>query len=316
MIPVAVFTYNRPDHAKSVLESLSSCERLDECGVYIFCDGPKTGGRELDVATSRDVVHALAPKLNARIIKRPTNLGLARSIVTGVTELCEEYGRVIVLEDDHIVSPDFLDYMIQALNRYQNTENVYQVSGYMFDVDHPDTPDAFFLPLTTTWGWATWDRAWGIFDWHASGSRERLADLNQRRIFDLDDSYPYYEMLQRKLLNRNDSWGILWWWAVFNVGGLVLHPRKSLVWQGGLDGSGTHSGHADLSQDARERFLQPRLSHSLKFPESVVSDEDAFARIKVFLRGQQVSRAHSIISKVRAPFTKILERFHGIKKLP
>lgn len=282
--PVAVFAYNRPEHVAAALDSLARCARLAECRVHVFCDGPKGPEGAAAVEATRRVVRERVRGLGAEVIERDANLGLARSIVTAVTDLCDRYGRVIVVEDDFVLAPDFLDYMLRALDRYEGAENVFQVSGFMFPVAHPDTPDAFFLPLATTWGWATWARAWKAFDWNAAGAAEALRDPETRARFDLGGAYPYAAMLEDRLGGRNDSWGILWWWAVFQAGGLVLHPRRSLVWVGGMDGTGTHSGTGDrMGQPAVERFREPALGGAPRFPERVAPDPEAFGRVSGFL---------------------------------
>lgn len=306
--PIALFTYNRPQHTQLVLETLAACARLDECQLYIYCDGAKSEQQAAGVAASRQVVHEWAPRLNAEVRERNENLGLARSIVGGVTELCSEYGRVIVLEDDFALSPDFVDYMLQGLDLYEQVPEVYQISGYMFPVAHPSAPDAFFLPLTTTWGWATWERAWRSFDWQATGSSELFSNLGTRWSFDLDGSYPYSSMLAQRLAGLNDSWGILWWWAVFNKRGLVVHPRESLVWVGGFDGSGTHCGDAiDANQQPAANFGQPRLPASFKLPQELQADEAAMARITEFLRRRQSPPKRSLRVTLRRGLRKLIQ---------
>lgn len=288
--PIALFLYNRSEHANLALESLSRCRRLDECLLRIYCDGPKRPEHLAGVTAARNVAREWAAKLGGELVERETNLGLARSIVEGVSELCDTHGRVIVLEDDFILSPSFLDYMLRALDRYADEPNVYQVSGYMFPVEHPAGVDAFFLPLTTTWGWATWQRAWRIFDWDPSDAVEKLKDRKLRQKFDLDGSYPYSEMLQQKMIGENDSWGVLFLWAVFRAGGLVLHPRESFVLVGGFDGSGTHCGDQLWSREGKLQLEAiDESSDGLVLPHQIASDENAFKRIKLFLRGETSS---------------------------
>lgn len=286
--PIALFLYNRPAHARLVLESLSRCRRLDECFVKIYCDGPKRAEDSEKVSAARQVAHEWASKLNAEVIERETNFGLARSIVGGVSELCSSHDRVVVVEDDFSLSPAFLDYMLTALDRYAEEPNVYQISGYMFPIRHATSPDAFFLPLTTTWGWATWARAWQIFDWTANGAEELLHDPDVRHRFNLNNAYPYAEMLESKLTGENDSWGILFWWAVFQAGGLVLHPRRSLVWNGGFDETGTHCGdQAWSNQSLSEITDDPWTTRPFVFPEQVAVDELAFGKVVSFLKSEQ-----------------------------
>jgi hypothetical protein len=282
---VALFTYNRPAHTDLALAALARCRRLGECRVHVFCDGPRSPEQAASVAASKRVVERWTARLDAIVVEHGENLGLARSIVGGVGDLCDTYGRAIVVEDDLIVSPDFLDYMLQALDRYAAEEQVYQISGFMFPAQHPPKPDAFFLPFTTTWGWATWARAWRIFDWQASGALEQLADPGRRKAFDLAGSYPYTRMLRDRLAGRNQSWGILWYWAVFQANGLALHPRQSLVRQGGFDGTGVHSGRRDpFAQPPEQAFTQDRLAAPIAWPAEVTVDTAAMQRVVQALR--------------------------------
>jgi hypothetical protein len=278
--PLVMFAYHRPMHADRALDSLARCRRLDRCAVHIYCDGPEDPQAMARVAEARDVVREWAGRLPASVVERKEHMGLARSIVSGVTELCERHGRVIVLEDDHVVSADFVDYMLEALDRYEDEESVHQISGFMFPVDHPPRPDAFFLPLTTTWGWATWWRAWRKFDFHAEDAEARLADPATRRRFDFYDSYPFARLLADRIAGRNDSWGILWWWTVFKQDGLALHPRRPLVFNDGFDGTGRHCGRKGGDDPSvRDATLRFRFDRPFVFPTAVAPDEEAVQRI-------------------------------------
>jgi hypothetical protein len=297
--PIALFAYNRATHLVNALVSPATCSRLDECDLFIFCDGAKSE-RDQDAGDeTRMVARQGASQFRARLIERPDNIGLAKSIVSAVSDLCNEYGRCIVVEVDLYVNPRFIDYMLTALDRYEDDDRVHQVSGYMFPVQHPTTPDAFFLPLTTTWGWATWSRAWKVFDWEASEAREYLAVPEQRQRFDLDGSYPYSQMLEDRLAGRNDSWGILFVWAIFKAGGLALHPRESLVWNDGFDNSGTHCGDAEMSgQESPELVLSRDLRKSIIWPDSVSADAGAWRRIAEYLRKLQQSQNPTLARRI------------------
>lgn len=295
--PLAIFAYRRPDHLRRLLGSVAACSHLEKCTPVIFCDGARGPDDLSAVEATRVVAREWAAAHGAQVVERAQNLGLARSIVSEVTALTEAHGRAIVLEDDLEVSPDFIRYMLAALDRYSDAYDVLQVSGYMFPVEHPDAGDTFFLPLSTTWGWATWARAWRRFDWHAPGSASRLADENSRRRFNLDDSYDYRGLLQARLRGENDSWGVLWQWVVYASGCAVLHPRTTLVKNHGADGSGTH-GEGAVERDALPFAPFPA---SIRWPDGPI-DEAPFGRIKNFLRQRLPPRARfspmAILSKL------------------
>jgi acetyltransferase-like isoleucine patch superfamily enzyme len=284
--PIVIFTYNRPDHARQLFESLLKCCRLNECDIVIFCDGAKKPEYEPQVLAARAVVDEFAPWLGAQVVKCQQNMGLAHSVVGGVTDLCAKYGRVIVLEDDLILHPFFLDFMLQSLDRYADDERVAQVAGFTFPIHTPAKPDAFFLPATSSWGWATWQRAWELFSWETESALQTLeADPQLRARFDLDGTFPLFDMLRNTTEGKVDSWVIRWYWRVFQSNKLILYPRSSLVWQNGFDETATNTVAAlpglPVSMDD---FLQGQWQNPISFPDTVQADEIAFDKVKNFLR--------------------------------
>jgi hypothetical protein len=286
--PIAVFTYNRPLHTQRALAALARCGRLEECSLYIYCDGANNIAAAKDVASVREVARDWAARLGAEVVERTENLGLARSVVAGVTELCDRFSRVIVLEDDLVVSPDFLNFMLQSLDKYEHEPSVYQVGGHMHPIDYHPQTDAFLLPRIESWGWATWARAWRAFDWNATEVSSLFSDKQTRYRFDLGGSYPYVRMLRERLAGKNDSWGILWYWSVFRADGLVVYPRTSLVWNGGFDGSGVHCAGTEVYRDDAPSALRaPVLPAHVAFPSSVATDDVAYRRLVSYFNSQK-----------------------------
>ena len=164
-----------------------------------------------------------------------------------------------MLEDDLLVAPGFLTYLNAALDRYRDESRVMQISAHMFPVDVPSVDDAFFLPFVSSWGWATWSRAWRKFDPVASGYALLKSDGERRRAFDMDGAYEYFSMLEAQLGGKVDSWAIRWNLSVFMNDGMVLYPKKSLVENKGFDGSGIHTRGEALDQAVDAGFIPRRL---------------------------------------------------------
>jgi hypothetical protein len=238
--PVALFIYKRPEHVRRMISSLQKCVGYAESPVFVFADGPKT---EAEVPAAR-ATRAVARQLLANkgvFVEQERNRGLANSIITGTTELCDQYGSIIVVEDDLVLAPSFLRFLNEGLERYANEPRVMQISGHIFDVPSvTHQREALLLPMTTSWGWATWKRAWDLFDPSATGWHERLTDAAEAHRFNLGGRYDYRRMLQRQMSGEIDSWAIRWYYSVFAHDGLVLFPPRTLVSNGGFDGSGTH----------------------------------------------------------------------------
>jgi hypothetical protein len=228
----------------------------NETPLHVFSDAPKNDSAGLAVAEVRSYIRSIAGFKSVTIIERETNFGLARSIIDGVTRLCEEYGRVIVIEDDLITSPHFLSYMNDALTRYEHEDRVMQIAGYMFPVNLELEEDALFLPFTSSWGWATWERAWRIFDATGVGYQRLVEDQSLRRRFDLNGKYGYLRMLGSQLRGETDSWAIRWYLSVFLMNGLTLYPKKTLVGNFGFDGSGVNCVASSIEGGTIERHFR------------------------------------------------------------
>lgn len=240
LAPIALFVYNRPAHTRRTLEALQNNELAKRSDLFIYSDAPSSKLQVEKVREVRRYIRSVEGFNSITVIERERNFGLARSIIEGVTEIVNKYGRIIVLEDDLIATPHFLDFMNRALDKYENEKQVMQVSGYMFPVELVNEEDALFLPLTTSWGWATWKRAWKLFDPDAKGYQLVKEDLVLRKRFNLDGAYDYYSMLEAQLDGKVDSWAVRWQLSTFLNNGLVLYPLHSLIANSGFDGSGTH----------------------------------------------------------------------------
>jgi hypothetical protein len=263
--PIALFVYARRDHTRRTVEALRRNLLAEASELIIFSDAPKRAEVVASVEAVRNYIRALDGFKSISIVERESNLGLAASIIGGVSRVCETHGRVIVLEDDLVTSPFFLSYMNDALDRYADTPRVAAISGYHppFDMQLPET---FFQRDAECWGWATWKRAWASFN---PNGQELLSELKRRglsRLFDLNGSYPYARMLKDQIAGRNDSWAVRWRASVFLKDMLSLYPLHSLVWNIGLDGSGTHGGAPDIGgenlADAPVRVEPIPLIHS------------------------------------------------------
>src|SRR3984893_18062039 len=237
---IVLFVYNRPDHTRRTLAALAANSLAAESDLIVYADGPKKPEHQASVDAVRELVRSTRGFKSVAIVERETNLGLANSIIAGVTEVCAARGRVIVVEDDLVVAPDFLMFLNAGLDRYRSEESVLQISGYGYPANVHSTPQTFFLPMVSCWGWATWSRAWAAFDPKMSALAELDVDPVARRRFNVDDTYDYYGMACQQRQGKIDSWGIRWQLSLFARGGLVLYPRQSLVYNSGVDASGTH----------------------------------------------------------------------------
>ncbi len=245
LAPLVLFCYARPDHLARTVESLQRNPEAAATHLTVYCDAAKKPEHHAGVAAVRHYVASIAGFASVTRVYRDVNLGLARSIIDGVTGILRNNERVIVVEDDLVVSPHFLAFMNSALTCYQDDPQVASIHGYCYPVGAA-LPPTFFLQGADCWGWATWSRAWVHFN---PDGRLLLKQLRARGLchaFDLDGSYPYTRMLRGQIAGRNDSWAIRWHASCFLKGMLTLYPGRSLVDNIGNDDSGTHCGPTEV----------------------------------------------------------------------
>ena len=265
--PIALFVYKRPEHTRKAIESLIENAEFPDSPLYVFCDGARHEKDIPLVQETRKVIRSYKLE-NVTIIEREENMGLANSIITGVTELCNKYCRVIVVEDDLVVSPHFLKYMNTALDTYEKYDKVMHITGYMIPVKG-QLPSTFFYRVTSSWGWGTWKRAWDKFEPDEYALIKRLKSREKRHEFDIQGSIKYYRMLVLQAIGVNDSWAIRWYASVFLNNGLCLHPGKSLVNNIGHDDSGTHCEHTNVYD------TQISVNNDFEFTSDIKESEKA-----------------------------------------
>lgn len=244
LAPVLLFTYNRPSHTRQTLEALMNNELCSETELYIYSDGYKSKSDKNEVLKVRKLIHSIDGLKKIHIVENPHNIGLAKNIIEGVTRIVNEYGKVIVLEDDLITAPQFLSFMNEALERFENEEKIGHIHGFCYPIK--GLPEAFLIKWIGSWGWATWKRAWQIFN---PDGQELLNEIKRRKLskqFDFNGKYPYTRMLKRQVNGENDSWAIRWNATLFLNDMLSLNAGKSLVQNIGFDGSGIHSGSDEI----------------------------------------------------------------------
>jgi len=241
LAPIALFTFKRPFHTRRTLEALTRNVEFAESPLFIYCDGARNEADEEQVEKTRQLVHDW-PHPNKTVIERELNCGLANSIIVGVTEICRRFGRVVVVEDDILTASNFLAYMNQALNFYQDNPKIWAISGFSYpmkslrNLEH----DATFGFRASSWGWASWGDRWDKVDWEVTDYADFMKDRDARARFKLGGS-DLCRMLRGQMRGKINSWAIRFCYAQFRNEMYDVFPKVSKTISIGFDIGATHT---------------------------------------------------------------------------
>lgn len=242
--PVVVFVYKRLQHTVSTLEALNKNLYAENSNLYIYSDGFKGMNDKKEVQAVREYLNEfrfISKFKNTHIIESEVNLGLANSVISGVSKIIQEYGKIIVVEDDLITSVDFLKYMNEALDYYYIEKRIWSIAGYTPNIKGLDKykKDVYMCVRAGSWGWATWKDRWDSVDWEVNDYSHFSKDKKMRKAF-RKCGYDMPAMLDMQMRGQVDSWAIRFCYAQFKQNKVTVNPTISRIKNIGIDGTGTH----------------------------------------------------------------------------
>lgn len=306
--PIVMFVYNRADHFIQTYNALAACDEAKESDLFIFSDGAKSEAGAAKVAEVRSAVRAVKDSGDFKSItvtESPVNRGLAASVIAGVTQVIEKYGRVIVVEDDCVVSPYFLNYMNRSLDYFENNPQIGSVAGYTPAIDFPKdySADIFAAYRSCSWTWATWKDRWQGVDWELKDIKDFYKSPKLIRRLNSNGSDRFMR-LYRQTKGNGSSWSVRFGAHLVKKDLLTVYPRYSYNSNIGCDESGVHS----KSDDAEK--MRVDLSKAIENP--VLTDVEINTDIqKIFKKHYSYGFVSEFKKFIATVLIVIKERFKG-----
>lgn len=274
--PIALFVYKRADHAALTLAALRENALAKDTDLHIFSDGAKGEEDRDGVQKVRALIAGIEGFSSVTVRAREKNIGLAQSIISGVTEIVNKYGRVIVIEDDLITHPSSLLYFNQTLDHFQDHSGVFSVSAYSYPRGLMRIPDdyeydVYAIPRMQCWGWATWADRWAKADFDVPDFQRFNSSQTETEAYGHWIGKDSLNTLRLCMAGEKDVWACRWVYTHFRNHAVCICPTRSYIDNIGLDGSGMNCGSSNrLSNNLdRERpstlrlpsvaFVDPRI---------------------------------------------------------
>lgn len=300
--PIVLFVYNRPDHTKQTIEALQKNELASDSELFIYSDEAKNEIARKGVNEVRSYLDQITGFKKITVIKRDKNWGLADSIIDGVTKIVNEYGKIIVLEDDLVTSPFFLKFMNESLEFYKNEKKVWHISGWTYPIQTTDMDDTFLWRTMNCWGWATWTDRWQHYEKNIDKAINEFSKYDIKR-FNLDDVQNFWIQVILNKKGEINTWAIFWYITIFKKDGLCLNPSQTFVENIGHDGSGVHCEESCIFSSSLS------MNDKVSFTKKIEVNSIAVERIQKFYQSQKRSLLVRIINKL----TRIMMKKNLIK---
>lgn len=242
LAPICLFVYSRLVETRQTVESLQRNMLASESHLFIFSDGAKNSKSTGEVNAVRQYIHTITGFASVTVFESDVNKGLANSIIGGVTQIVQEYGKVIVLEDDLLLARNFLCFMNEALDFYENKKQVLNISGYSFTLRYPADYkyDVAFSLRFASWGWAVWKDRWEQIDWELKDYKSFRWNVFEMLKFSRGGS-DLCQMLSRQVKGKVDSWAIRFDYHHYKYNYLDVFPVVSKVQYNGFNSEATHT---------------------------------------------------------------------------
>lgn len=269
-IGIAIFAYWRFEHLEQVLKALKESRPERPKKLYIFQDGLKGKEHQEEWLQTTKLIESI-DWCSVEFVKASVNQGLANSIVKGVTYVLDQNDGVIILEDDCVPMPGFLDYMRRGLEKYRTCEKIFHIGGYgnpaFMKLIHKDI---YFRRGVDSWGWGTWKDRWNTFDYKKDYFTLLQTDRQLALEAALWSGLDIQNWITGHVNGKTDTWATQWALNIMEHNGMCMLPRQSLVKNVGFDGTGTN---CVVTSEYETEYYKGEVV-SWEFPEEIeITDE-------------------------------------------
>jgi len=295
--PIIIFTYNRLDSLIQTIQYLSKNIDKEYIDLIMFSDSWRNEKDKENVLDIRKYLYSIKGFKSIKIIERKENYGLAKNIIEGVSDIINEYGKVIVLEDDLLTSKNFISYMNQALDFYEEDKQIFSISGYTGKLKSLENlkEDVYLSYRPSSWGWGTWKDQWSEIDWNVTDFDEFINNKQAVKKFNRG-GIDMARMLKHCMQGKNHSWAIRWSYAMSKQDKYCVYPKISKIQNIGFGEDATNCTGIDIYQTN----LDSGENNNFKFIKDINIDHRIVKEFKyIYSYGNKLlKRIENYISRI------------------
>lgn len=296
--PVVLIFFNRPDTFEKVFAEVRKAKPKT---LFLVQDGARNDGDTEGIEACRKIAENV--DWECEVIKdySKINLGCGMRPQTGITNALKRFERVIILEDDCVPSPSFFPYCEELLEKYKDDERICYISGLNhFEEWDCGKSDYFFTKTGAIWGWATWRRAWGKYDYYVSGIADaHNLELIRNQITNKHIAKTRIDGWKRANQSATSGeklsyWDCQWGFVKYSQNMLVVVPKKNQICNIGIGAGSTHAQSLKNAKFIKYKnfvFIPTyEMDFPLKHPDICICDTDYDDLVYKCISGNPIRR--------------------------
>ncbi|UOE48311.1 nucleotide-diphospho-sugar transferase [Mucilaginibacter sp. SMC90] len=290
-VPVLFLIFNRPDFTDMVFEAIAE---IKPQYLYIAADGPRPDKPDdIGLCTkTRSIIERINWNCEVKTLLRDKNLGCRSAVSEAISWFFENVSEGVILEDDCLPDKTFFPFCAELLEKYRFDNKVMSISGSnLLPEGWKKNTQSYHLAHGGIWGWATWKRAWSLYDIEMKSWPEQETKAKIKTQLGTPEWYnSYYGMFESSFNKSLNTWDIQWFYSILINNGTAINPSVNLVKNIGY-GNGTHTHSAD---DAIASLTLNAMNFPLIHPQKMLLDIDYLKQVYAYLNKRYKS---SILNK-------------------
>ena len=240
--PVLLIMFNRPHKSAQVFEKV---RQVRPSKLFIVVDGarPERIGEAEKVEQCRAFKDRVDWECDLKVNFADRNMGCKNRISSGITWAFEHVDELIILEDDCVPDLSFFRFCREMLDKYRDDNRIFSIGGSNHDYCEPFEESYGFSKRFYCWGWATWKRAWKVFDVTMKHWPKLRQEKYLKNIFRKWDRFYFENEFQMTYEEKINSWAYRYWINCLVNHGLHIVPKVNMVRNTGFESGGTNMAH-------------------------------------------------------------------------